>query len=301
MYKWAFKKLLILFAGISFILICANNTKAESIPLTARVEGNANGPLLFFVHGSPGSAESFSDYFSDEELKKKAQLVAIDRPGYGELSKKLSKLSVDEQAKLFNQYIKTNYPNREVILVGHSYGAPVAAQMASAPEARYKSVVLMSPIADPREVKKDKVIKTLRVLRPALEKAVPDKHQHRLTSPIELIALEKDLESISGSWEKIRSKIILINGDKDKRVSYKNIQFINEKVGPNNLPEIKILANQGHSIPKSGSLEVRDILIREISENDKSNTSSMAVRSLSKVSVKRCESLFGKVLKTARP
>jgi len=195
-----------------------------------------------------------------------------------------------------------------VILVGHSYGVSVAAQMASEADANYKSVVLMSPIADPKEVKKDKVIKALRAMKPtypAVEKIAPKKYQHLLTSPTELVGLEKDLETMSDSWSKIRSKIILINGDKDKRVSYRNIQFINEKVDQGNLPEVKILANQGHSIPKSGNLEVRDIFLREVGTDDKnislSSSRKTAVKLIPKSSVKRCETLFGQIFKTARP
>ncbi len=308
MLQCRFKNLLSLFLGANFVLLLFFVVNAEEINLSAKVEGNSKGPILFFIHGSPGSAESFSDYFQDEELKKNAQLVAIDRPGFGETTKKLSKLSVSEQAQLFTKYIAEKYPGREVILVGHSYGAPVAAQMAALPEAKYKSIILMSPIADPKEVKRDVVIKTLKALKPtypAVEKVTPAKYQHLFTSPTELSNLEKDLGKMSESWKNIRAKIILVNGEKDKRVSYANIDFINKNVDKNNLPEVRIIPDEGHSLPKSGNLEVKDILLREVTTTDHSlgprSSTHYSGNFIPRVSKKRCESLFSQIYKAKVP
>lgn len=297
MFKFFFTILLL--STISF-----NVGYAEEIILSAKIEGNLKGPVFFFIHGSPGSAESFSDYFQDEELKKHSLLVAIDRPGHGDAAKKLSRLSISEQAQIFTKYIATHFPDREVILVGHSYGAPVAAQMASLPQAKYKSLILMSPIADPKEVKRDVVIKTLKALRPTypvIEKVSPAKYQHLLTSSTELSLLERDLGNMSESWKNIRTKIILINGEKDKRVGHSNIDYIKRSVDQNNLPEVRIIPDEGHKLPSSGNLEVKNIFLSEVIPANQISNSGNLSKFLPRVSKKRCETLFSLVYKAKVP
>ena len=46
--------------------------------------GNETGPLVVFIHGSPGSWESWAHFFKNESLLMKYQLIAFDRYGYGD-------------------------------------------------------------------------------------------------------------------------------------------------------------------------------------------------------------------------
>src|ERR1700704_1042137 len=45
--------------------------------------GDENLPLVVFVHGSPGSLSAFIDFMADTSLLRLAQLITVDRPGFG--------------------------------------------------------------------------------------------------------------------------------------------------------------------------------------------------------------------------
>ncbi len=46
--------------------------------------GDLDLPLVVLVHGTPGSSNGFMDYLADSLLPEKAQLIALDRPGFGD-------------------------------------------------------------------------------------------------------------------------------------------------------------------------------------------------------------------------
>ena len=47
------------------------------------VVGTDDQPRVLFFHGAPGSLDAFNPYFEIPELRAAAQLVSVDRPGYG--------------------------------------------------------------------------------------------------------------------------------------------------------------------------------------------------------------------------
>jgi len=100
------------------------NTQTPNTDKSAR-------PLVIFIHGSPGGAHGYAAYLNDKELTEQATLVAIDRYGFGQSSRIPYKNKLKDQAAAIYALIKT-FPNTsKVILVGHSYGGPVAAQTVS--------------------------------------------------------------------------------------------------------------------------------------------------------------------------
>ena len=59
--------------------------------------GDDHSPLVVFVHGSPGSLSAFIDFMADTPLLEKAQLISVDRPGFGESSFGYAQKSVKKQ------------------------------------------------------------------------------------------------------------------------------------------------------------------------------------------------------------
>ncbi len=45
--------------------------------------GVTDRPTLIFVHGSPGSRDSFTAYLKDSLLPERYRMVNLDRPGFG--------------------------------------------------------------------------------------------------------------------------------------------------------------------------------------------------------------------------
>ncbi|MBK7651263.1 MAG: hypothetical protein IPJ20_11770 [Flammeovirgaceae bacterium] len=69
---------------------------------------NTNKPLVIFVHGSPGSLSAFIDFMADTVLLNKAQLISVDRPGFGASDFGYAVPSLNEQAKLLKPVLEVN-------------------------------------------------------------------------------------------------------------------------------------------------------------------------------------------------
>ena len=86
--------------------------------------------LVVFVHGAPGAWDAFSGFLSDPRLTEKARLISVDRPGYGRSDLGKPERSLTEQARLLSHVLQHRRDGAPTLLVGHSFGGPVVAQMA---------------------------------------------------------------------------------------------------------------------------------------------------------------------------
>jgi pimeloyl-ACP methyl ester carboxylesterase len=89
-------------------------------------QGPADAPVALLLHGLPGSAEDWNRLAP--LLAARFRVIAIDRPGYGGTGG-LSR-SVPEQTELYTALVRDR-TDRPSLVVGHSYGALPAAEMAS--------------------------------------------------------------------------------------------------------------------------------------------------------------------------
>src|SRR6478736_6621802 len=94
------------------------------------VGDNNQLPLVIFIHGSPGSLPDYLDFLADTVLLKKAEMISVDRPGFGESNYGYAEPSLAKQAALLKPILEQNKHQRPVILVGHSLGGPVIGRMA---------------------------------------------------------------------------------------------------------------------------------------------------------------------------
>src|SRR5690349_14103774 len=60
--------------------------------------GSDSLPMVLFVHGSPGSLGDFIGFMGDDTLLSKAQLVSVDRPGFGTSNFGYAEPSLEKQA-----------------------------------------------------------------------------------------------------------------------------------------------------------------------------------------------------------
>ncbi len=92
--------------------------------------GDNNLPLVIFVHGSPGSLSAFIDFMADTNLLSRAQLISVDRPGFGYSNFGYAEPSLEKQSADLKPILEQHKNHRPIILVGHSLGGPVIARMA---------------------------------------------------------------------------------------------------------------------------------------------------------------------------
>jgi len=127
----------------------ANETDAEIEKTTkglafVRVVNPQASSRVIFIHGSPGSHAAYTDYLSDKALRSKAELISVDRLGYGESSPVLVS-SLERQAAAIGELLTKDKAN---ILVGHSLGATIALALAIQAPNMVDGLVLVAPALD---------------------------------------------------------------------------------------------------------------------------------------------------------
>ena len=111
--------------------------------------GHRNNSPILFLHGTPGSWTAFGYYLSDGRLTSMLNMVAVDRPGFGESDYGNLLVSLSEQSLMLKPLVDRMAQNCAVVLVGHSLGAPLAVRMAMDYPGKIAALVLVAPSLDP--------------------------------------------------------------------------------------------------------------------------------------------------------
>ncbi|QIH38176.1 alpha/beta hydrolase [Flavobacterium sp. Sr18] len=217
--------------------------------------GSVQNPTLFFVHGSPGSWNAFKEYLQDTLLLKKYRMVAIDRPGFG-FSDFGDAQNLKVQSQRISEFIKKIDNKKPLILVGHSVGGPVVAQLAVDNPSWYKRLVILAGSLDPKAENPEKwrtVIKAspLRYLIPGALRPSND----------ELWWLKQDLMVLEPELKKITCDVTIIHGTKDALVPYSNVAFMQKKFTNAKSIDTISIKKANHFIPWSHYEIVRNALL----------------------------------------
>ena len=192
-----------------------------------------NLPTLLFIHGAPGASDNFFDYLKDDELSSKANLITVDRLGYGYSDYGNAETSIEKQAESIYTIIKKHQLNN-VIVIGWSYGVPIAAKIAYKHK-EVKHSVLIAGAVSPNDEKYFGIAKILRwkLTRWMFSKALKVSDDEKMTHASELTKMLDD-------WKNIQTPITYYHGTKDRIVPYKNMAFIKANVNDNLLNAITI-------------------------------------------------------------
>lgn len=194
-----------------------------------------------FVHGAPGSSQDFYSYLQDSLLLSQANLYSVDRPGYGYSNFGHAEVSIQKQAEIVAAIIE-QLPEQNVIIVGHSFGGPIAA-LASIYTAKIVSAIMLAPAIDPAH---EKILKiaylgkwkaTRWFVPPALRVAADEKFTH-----------VEELSKLLHAWPQLRVPITHYHGTSDVLVPYENIQFSAQVFDPNRLKMVT-LEDENHFLP----------------------------------------------------
>lgn len=218
----------------------------------------SNSHLIVFVHGAPGSSDNFHAYLADSDLIAKANMVTIDRLGYGFSDYGNAEKTIAGHAD-FVDYVVKQYPAADsVILVGHSYGGPIVAKCAVAYPDKIKTIMMLAPVNDPDTepmfwfAKLTKWKLTRSILSGGLNVSGDEKLSH--------IA---ELRKMIGDWQQLRIPVIHIHGSKDWMAPRANIDFSRKYIDNNILTAIEI-ANTSHFIPWSDFEVVKTELLKSL-------------------------------------
>jgi len=203
--------------------------------ISAIVAGDPTGQRVIYVHGTPGSAESWGLFLT--EPIDGLDAVAIDRPGFGESATTGAVPSLVEQAEAIEPLL-VEHDGRWPILVGHSLGGPIVAQVAADYPDRVGGIVIVAGALDP-DLEKVLLIQRIGNI-PFLDLLVPTPLRN---ANRELIPLEGELRKLGDHLDEITCPIVIIHGTKDSLVPYENVAYMREAFAGN--PDVTVITLEG--------------------------------------------------------
>lgn len=209
---------------------------------------------VFFVHGAPGSSQDFFSFLQDSALLANANLYSIDRPGYGYSNFGKAEVSVQRQAHILAAIIN-QLPEKEVVVVGHSFGGPIA-PLAGLYTDKLVAAIMLAPAIDPDYEKIFKIAylgkwKATRWLVPkAMRVAADEKFGHAAA-----------LRAVQPFWSQLQMPVWHYHGTKDVLVPYENLAFASGVFDPSRFTAIT-LEGENHFLPWSQYDLIREQLLK---------------------------------------
>lgn len=222
---------------------------------------DADSPLIIFVHGAPGSWEAFKSYLADVDLKRMAQLISVDRFGYGESDYGQPVTDIGTHANGIREVILAN-PASKVILVGHSYGGPIVGNMAATYPDLIDGILMVAPVNDPGS---EPVRWYAHLSNWSISKALLPDYINVCTA--EKMNHIEALQNIKSNWSHIGVPVIHYHGVKDGLAPHDgNVQFSKRHIDES-LLTVVTEKGEGHFIlwDKKGTVKsmIIDLLVRE--------------------------------------
>jgi pimeloyl-ACP methyl ester carboxylesterase len=204
--------------------------------------GDPLKPLVFLLHGTPGSWHAFRHLLEDEQLQNRAHLVAPDRPGFGASSAAGLAASFQDQVALLKPALERNRSGLRAVVVGHSLGGSIAYRYAIDAPDQVGGIVVISSNIDP-ELGQPRWFNRLASL-PGIRWLLPN--QLSLANR-EIEPLRAELEDMEDQLSAITAMITVLHGAGDRLVSVDNLDYLERKLGTESdaKPDTKLGADLG--------------------------------------------------------
>jgi len=210
--------------------------------------GDANKAGVLFLHGTPGSWNAFDGYLANRQMQRDFFMVSVDRLGWGNspIPPQIIDGDFTLQARSVIRVMNL-YPEKKWTIVGHSLGASMAPKVAIMSPQNTHSLLLLAGSLDPalgRPRWYNSAASTWVVSR-LIGKTM--RYSNR-----EIMGLKKQLEKMAREVKehKLPSKLVVMQGQKDRLVSPKNPAFVEQEWKPHfSSVEIIRLPKEGHFLP----------------------------------------------------
>lgn len=226
------------------------------------ITGNPNGDNLLLIHGSPSSLSSWMPLYADTAFMKTFRMIAVDRPGYGYSNFGKVETSILKQAEIVEAVIDSLQLSA-TILLGASYGGPVAAQIAMQRPEKITHLILLSASVKPKAEKTYGISHLM--VTPGVKYMFPAifrmSSEEKFSHATELARLK--------NWDSIKSPTSIIHGDRDRLVYFSNAEFLKEKI-PNS--KLYVMKDKGHALLFTDPEYVKKILWGVLSNMNSSAT-----------------------------
>lgn len=217
------------------------------------------GPArIVFLHGTPGDWKAWARYLRDPELQKRATLIAVDRPGFGDSDPGRVAPALTEQARLLEPLLKGR--GSPTVVVGHSLGGPIAGELAMDYPDEVRGAVLVAPSIDPNteQPRWYNVAMTWRLVKAIAPKEFAWSNQ-------EIMPLVNELKTQEPRWKNLAMPITVVQGAKDQLVDPRTADYA-RRVLPQGNGRVVVVPDQGHFVlwnqPELVIKEIIDVLDR---------------------------------------
>jgi pimeloyl-ACP methyl ester carboxylesterase len=198
-------------------------------------------PTVFFLHGSPSTMSVYNVYYSDTLFTEWANVIAVDRPGYGFSGLGRSEKSVERQAEYMWKILENEGFPSPLYIIGSSYGGTVATKMAMLHPEKVDGMVLVSASLAPGEEKTYPIsylirYRPFRWLLPSMIMVAND----------EKLSHYKALNGMVPFWDRIITPVVLIQGTADKLIYPSNSDFARNNLLNASYIDYHLLDGEGH-------------------------------------------------------
>lgn len=206
--------------------------------------GDTSLPMVLLIHGSPSSSMSWQSLMGDSSVLANAYLVAVDRPGYGYSSFGEVETSVITQAEKIVPILEKKRKQHDKILVlGSSYGGPVAVAIAGMRPDLVDAVMLQSSSMEPGAEKIYPI--SYPTSREPIKWLVPTVFRNANT---EKLTHRAALEELLPYWKNINDPVVIFHGTADDLIYFSNAKFAQKQLVNSPYVDLKAQEGKGHGM-----------------------------------------------------
>lgn len=186
--------------------------------------GDMDKQPLLLIHGAPGGLFDWSMLSRRESIYDQYRLLVPERPGYGGTKPKGPEPSIKKQAERLLEVL--NGETQKAVVMGHSYGAPIAVVMGALQSEKIKKVIGVSGQYDPDNEITFKIsylfrAKFFKYLMPRI----------LWVSNVEKLTHPQAQREVVPLYSQVEVPVLLIHGDADSLVPYENSPYLMQFLG----------------------------------------------------------------------
>lgn len=221
-------------------------------------------PLIIFVHGSPGLWRTWVRYLNDPDLQRRANMIAMDRPGFGQSGSGKIERGFLRQSEALAPLLSHKQPGQRVILVGHALGAALAMRLAMAYPEQVTDLVLTAAPLNP-------VLQTESWFQypanwPPVTWLLP---AEIVVFNREYLGLKKQLTEMLPLWPRITQRVSLLFGEQDAEVPIANADFAQAMLIRARSLNVVRLPQMNHFIPWTRYENVKAEILAHIDTDER--------------------------------
>lgn len=199
--------------------------------------GEPTGRPVLFIHGTPGAAADWTPFL--RRVPAGQRRLAVDRPGFGRSGPGKPVVALAEQARAIAALLEKG--SAPAVVVGSSYGGPVALQLAAGHPEVVSGVLLVGAAADPGR-ERTHPLQRLAAVGP-IAGLLPRALAH---SNAELLVLRRELAALAAGMSRIRAPVTILQGLHDTLVPAENAAYLAERLVGAMRRRLILVARAGH-------------------------------------------------------